>query len=726
MDSVKILPGGSVGKGFVPAEYLPKGKDEYHIRNEQAGRPAEAWRRLEADEIASLRANGNTAESWESVLVCGGLETSLVRGCQFHGLVRLGNIRNITLEHDGLRVAAGMTNSRIVSCDIGDDCAIHDVGYLAHYIIGARCIVTGVAEMLTTEAATFGNGIIKDGQTEADRVWLEVANESGSRRVLAFDGMLATDAYLWAKYREDEALQQKLMEVTQKSLDCRRGAYGKVGEQSVISGARIVRSANIGPHSRIKGADRLENVTIDSSEDEPTTIGAGADIADGITGRGCSVTGGSKASRFVMGEQSHLKNGARMVNTFLGDNSTVACCEVLNNLIFAAHEQHHNNSFLIASTVMGQSNIAAGATIGSNHNSRAADGEIRAGRGFWPGLCTSLKHPSRFASFALLAKGDYAYELNIPLPFSLVNNNTTKDQLEVMPAYWWLYNMYALVRNSEKCVQRDARKRKLQHIDFDFLAPDTAEEVIRGLMLLRIWAAKAQIRKQRTRTKASEADLGKMGREVFSSKDAMEGLEVLGENMEKSKRKVVIVKAHEAYHAYERMLVYYSVKTLMGHGGSLAALKEAMRDGHREWVNLGGQLVPARDIEELRVGIVAGRMARWTDIHARYDELWKAYPLEKQRHAWTVFCMLTGTHEPTKENWLSAIDKATEIQDEICRQVKASRQKDFEDQFRMVTCRNREELAATMGTIEGNSFIGQVQRETAEFMRAAEEAKKRA
>ena len=90
---------------------------------------------------------------------------------------------------------------------------------------------------------------------------------------------------------------------------------------------------------------------------------------------------------------------------------------MLNNLIFPAHEQHHNNSFLIASVVLGQSNMAAGATIGSNHNSRANDNEVQAGRGFWPGLCTSIKHSSRFASFVLLAKGDYPAELNIPLPF---------------------------------------------------------------------------------------------------------------------------------------------------------------------------------------------------------------------------------------------------------------------------------------------------------------------
>ena len=185
--------------------------------------------------------------------------------------------------------------------------------------------------------------------------------------------------------------------------------------------------------------------------------------------------------------------GHRLINSFLGDNSTISCCEVLNNLIFPAHEQHHNNSFLIASVVMGQSNMAAGATIGSNHNSRANDNEIQAGRGFWPGLCTSVKHSCRFASFTLLSKSDYPAELDIPLPFSLLNNNVTKDQLEIMPAYWWLYNMYALARNTWKFQNRDKRVSKAQHIEFDAFAPDTMEEVFNALRLLEIWTAKAAL-----------------------------------------------------------------------------------------------------------------------------------------------------------------------------------------------------------------------------------------
>ena len=103
-----------------------------------------------------------------------------------------------------------------------------------------------------------------------------------------------------------------------------------------------------------------------------------------------------------MGNNSNLKYGARLIHSILGDNSTISCCEVLNNLVFPGHEQHHNNSFLIASLVMGQSNMAAGATVGSNHNSRGNDGEIIAGRGFWPGLSSTLKHNSRFASYTLI------------------------------------------------------------------------------------------------------------------------------------------------------------------------------------------------------------------------------------------------------------------------------------------------------------------------------------
>ena len=113
-------------------------------------------------------------------------------------------------------------------------------------------------------------------------------------------------------------------------------------------------------------------------------------MVNGIMGYGSHVFYQAVAVRFVIGRNCQLKYGARLLNSVLGDNSTVSCCELLNNLIFPFHEQHHNSSFLIASTIMGQSNIASAATIGSNHNSRSPDCEMIAGRGFWPGLCSDF------------------------------------------------------------------------------------------------------------------------------------------------------------------------------------------------------------------------------------------------------------------------------------------------------------------------------------------------
>ena len=190
----------------------------------------------------------------------------------------------------------------------------------------------------------------------------------------------------------------------------------RYGDRTVVKNCKIIKDVKIGTDAYLKGANKLKNLTINSSAEAMTQIGEGCELVNGIIDYGCRLFYGVKAVRFFMASHSQLKYGARLINSYLGNNSTISCCEVLNSLIFPAHEQHHNNSFLCAALLQGQTNMAAGATIGSNHNSRGADGEIIAGRGFWPGLCVSLKHNSKFASFAILAKGDYPTELNIQIP----------------------------------------------------------------------------------------------------------------------------------------------------------------------------------------------------------------------------------------------------------------------------------------------------------------------
>ena len=726
MDKVTILPYDRIYQNFIDPKYLHDGHDEYYYRDQQVKKPEGGWRHLRSDEIERLVLNNNSASNWDDIWVTDQFDTAMIRNNHFFGMVRIGRVTRHVLQYHDLRVPVGITDSSIISCDIGDDVAVHDVHYMANCIIGDRCILFNIQEISTTDHSKFGNGTIKEGEPEDVRVWLEVMNEIGSRKIMPFDGMTTADAYLWAKYVDDTKLQERLKEITQASVDIHRGYYGTIGEGCVIKNCWILKDAKVGPHCYIKGASKLKNVTINSSEEEPSQIGEGVILVNGVTGYGCRIFYSVVATRFVLGDNCNLKYGARLIHSVLGDNSTISCCEVLNNIIFPSHEQHHNNSFLISACVMGQSNMAAGATIGSTHNSRATDGEIVASRGFWPGLCSSVKHSSRFASFTLLSKADYPNELDIRLPFCLVSNNAAKDELHLMPAYWWMYNMYALARNTSKYQSRDKRKRKIQNIEFETLAPDTVEEIIEGRKLLEVWVAKAYLRSQGEDPDRYEYyNLRECGKNLLDNEPyTVEKLEVLGEKVEKGRRKVVIDKALKAYHAYGDMIVYYAVKTCLNYleshpGVTMKAIVEHMRGKRlRKWINLGGQTMPEEYADQLRADIRDGVLNTWDDIHHRYDELWKDYQREKLRHAYfsLMFLYKDDTDVMTKEMWQENLDQAARIQQYICDQVYESRKKDYDNEIRSATFRNEAEKLAVVGRIDDVSFVKQTRQRTADFL----------
>ena len=724
MDKVTLIEYDKIYKNFIEDKYLHDGHDEYYYRNQQVKKPVNGWRHLRSDEVEHLVKNSNSATNWDDIWVTDEFDPTMIRNNRFFGMVRIGRVKCEVLQYHDLRVPVGITDSSIISCDIGDNVAIHDVHYMANYIVGDNCILFNIQEICTTDHSKFGNGIIKEGEAENVRVTLEVMNEAGGRNILPFDGMITADAYLWAKYADDKKLQQRLKEITQNSFDNHRGYYGTIGESCVIKNSWILKDVKVGPYCYIKGASKLKNVTINSSEAEPTQIGEGVILVNGITGYGCRIFYSAVATRFVLGDNCSLKYGARLIHSVMGDNSTISCCEVLNNLIFPSHEQHHNNSFLISACIMGQSNMAAGATIGSNHNSRAADGEIVASRGFWPGLCSSVKHSSRFASFTILSKADYPNELNIKLPFSLVNNNTKNNELEVMPAYWWMYNMYAMARNTSKYQSRDKRKRKIQNIEFETFAPDTMEETIAARKLLEVWTAKAHLIKSKVDfTEYKNKELRQIGQNLLINQpEYVDSLEVFGEGMEKGKRKVRILKPRKAYNAYGEMILYYAAKNIINYLGenkenSIEKLNK-MFEGKRlrEWINLGGQMMPNEYVEQLRNDINEGVLNTWDEIHQRYNELWENYQQEKLRHSYLSLLYLLQTDNLSQEAWNETLDKAVEIQQFICNQVYESRKKDYENPYRNATFRNEEEKIAVIGTIDQTSFVKQVKEETEQFV----------
>ena len=714
----------SLGYNFIDPEHLEAGQDEYYLRNMQ-NRRGEVHRKLTAYEIEVLVRNRNTSDDWNQILVSNAFNPELVKNCKFYGLIRIGKLEPYYLEFSDLKVPVGLYNSTIISSDFGDNVCIDNVNYLSHYILGNEVIIVNVNELVTSNHAKFGNGILKEGEDEAIRIWLEVRNENGGRSILPFNGMLPGDAYLWSKYRDDDALMNKFKSFTEARYNRKRGYYGKIGDRTVIKNTAIVKDVWIGSDAYIKGANKLKNLTINSGKEGKTQIGEGCELVNGIMNDGCRAFYGVKAVRFIMASHSQLKYGARLINSYLGNNSTISCCEVLNSLIFPAHEQHHNNSFLCAALVMGQSNIAAGATIGSNHNSRSPDGEIVAGRGFWPGLCVSLKHNSKFASFTILAKGDYPAELDIPIPFSLVSNDVTNDQLIVMPGYWFMYNMYALARNSWKYVDRDKREEKIQHIEYDYLAPDTVNEIFTSLRILELQAAKAYVKQEEPGRQYNEDELRNIGRQLLrSQKDVVSKLEVLAEDIECSKRKVVIAKAGQAYHLFEELIIQYGINQLIYYVnenkcGSFDEVSKVFAGvtARSQWLNIGGQLLPADTVTGIKDDVKNGNINSWEELHERYSAEGAKYDALKMEHAIASLLEITNTKAGavTKQNITSWATIALSAKEWMAKGIYDARAKDYQSKFRKLVYDTNEEMNKVLGRLEDNSFIKQTRAELEQY-----------
>ena len=712
MSDIKKKPISSLGYNFVAKEFIPKGKDEYYLRNIQ-NRGGIVYRLLTKTEIRALQQNNNTADDWTKLLVADPFNSNLIKNCNFFGLNRIGKLENVFLEYHDIRLQVGLYNSTIVSCDFGDNVAINNVNYMSHYIAGNEVIIVNVNELAASDHSKFGNGIIREGEKENVRIWLEICNENAGRGILPFNGMLPGDAWLWSRYRDDEALMKKFKQFTEKQFDKKRGYYGKIGDGTVIKNCRIIKDSWIGNEAYIKGANKLKNLTINSGVEGKTQIGEGVELVNGIIGFGCRIFYGVKAVRFILSDHSQLKYGARLINSYLGYNSTISCCEVLNSLIFPAHEQHHNNSFLCAALVLGQSNMAAGATIGSNHNSRAADGEIIAGRGFWPGLCVSLKHNSKFASFTIIAKGDYPAELNIPIPFSLVSNDVSNDKLVVMPAYWFMYNMYALARNEEKYETRDKRENKPQHIEYDFLAPDSVNEIFDSIYLLKKFTGQAFAKKQNKTL--DEKQLVLLGEKLLETKDArVDDLEILANEFENAGRKVQLAKVQQSYTIFKELLIYYGVNHMLHFAWNkkitdwdtlYASLP--LKAKRSNWLNIGGQLFPQPAFNAFRRDIYSGKIKNWDDVHAFYKNNAAIYQDQKLEHSFASLLEIIQLKPADLDKNIvkDLIRQALATREWMVKGVFESRAKDYQNPFRKMVYDNRKQMDTVVGKLDQNSFI---------------------
>ena len=708
-------------------------------------------RRLTKEEIEVLEKNQNTSDDflWQNFYVdaeC--FDASLIRDSSFSGFIVLGKLRRAMLKYHDLELEAGIYNSKLINAVTGDDNAIRNVAYFENYRLGKNVMLFNIQEMSCTSHSKFGEGILKKGEPEENRIWIGVANENGGREVLPFKSMITADAYLWSRYREDGTLMKSFVALTEKGASSEEATYGIVKNNAVIKNTTLLKDAEIGECAYIKGAFKLKNITVLSSGAEPSQIGEGVEMVNGIMGSGSRVFYQAVAVRFVIGKNCQLKYGARLLNSVLGDNSTVSCCEILNNLIFPFHEQHHNSSFLIASTIMGQSNIASGATIGSNHNSRSPDGELIASRGFWPSLSSDFKHNSRFASFVLVAKGSYQYELDIPYPFSLVALGENGDRsVRIFPAWWFMYDMFALVRNRYKFKKRDKRIVPVQHIETDPFAPDTMQEIMKVLeRIVRLKAEESARLCGRADAKegadggdhASEGGHGTFGggedgvieaakieeAKAFFEKNPDADFTLADAQCQKKYGSTIFRPAY-AYHQYRKIIKYFAAKTIIEYcdendivSVSSAVFADIARYPlYTEWLNAGGQIIPLEKIDELREKVKRGEISSWDEVHTFYDACAASYLADKTRYALHLLECIYGVpfERCSSEQYRNLVESVVSVSNDMYELSVSSREKDYTDYYRRMTYRSREEMDAVLGTIDSDDFLTMLKDDTDRF-----------
>ena len=656
---------------------------------------ANVYRKLRDDEIARLAAQFCAASDWGGVLVAEGFDAARVHGCTFDGQVHIGAFnKDDYTRYGNVTLKKGLYGSHFRNTVIGDNAAIHNLRYCCEQRVGDSVIISNVGEISSDTVALYGMGAAVELHKERRNYQntIDVINENGGRAILPYPGMTCTDAFIWAKLRGDEGLMLRLAEITNATNGGLRPQKAVIADNAVILNTKAVRRAIIGPSAVIDGAELISNATILSDAEEITVVGAGAQIRDSIIGYGNKIDSAAQLSSTLTGTAASFSQAARVTHSVIGDNAHISCCEVANCLIMPSHAQHHNSSFLIAACVGGQSNVASCATIGSNHNSRANDGEIWAGRGFWPGLCVSLKHNSRFASFTMISKGDYTKELDVRYPFSLVTLDEKTGAASVFPAFWFTHDMYAAMRSAQKFVKRDRRAHRGQFIEHDILAPDTVEEMFEAVAAIE---AKQPLGNAGADVRLMRADnAGKMYRMMIRHYCAKNILPFMRDNGLKK---------------FDELTNSLGLSNDGGNNGSV--------NGGEKWLNCGSMVISEAALSRIIDTIKNDKKVKtWDDVHALFDTWTSQYHTEKLRHAVKSLAKLENININNfrAENFATFLKSIPEDCKTIASLTLSSRSKDFSAPSRTMVYSTKEEMDAVLGAVE-DSVIKQTAAEMDEL-----------
>jgi len=281
--------------------------------------------------------------------------------------------------------------------------------------------------------------------------------------------------------------------------------------------------------------------------------------------------------------------------------------------------------------------------------------------------------------------------------------------------------MYALARNSGKYESRDKRTFKNQYIEYDFLAPDSVNEIFDGLYLLKKAVGESQ--QNKNATKRTEEQSIKMGEKLLEQKENLDETEILVTGFENTSRKVQLIKVTEAYHLFKEMIIYYGISQLLPfiEREKISSVDQLVKSLGKvvrsEWVNIGGQLVPKPSINSLIRNIHAGKINGWDEVHTFYKESSDQYQQYKRQHAFASMLELLQLKPEalTKKVFLGLVQQSIITKEWMVKSIYESRAKDYANPFRKMVYDTQKEMETIIGSLKDNAFIRQQKEELGQY-----------
>ena len=435
-------------------------------------------RDLTHQEVAIMEGRGCRCDDWSQVAVAQDFDPFRVRRTHFKGSCVLGRFSGDVDVAEGITLPAGIYDCTVIDSQIGNDCLIENVRFMANTVVERNAVVFDCGSITCSGAAKFGCGQA-----------LALAIETGGREVPLWAEINVAAAAAIARDRGDHAGQQAVRDAVASYVEQITSPVGWIRRGALVRHAERLHDTYIGIGAQIRHTVGLLNVAVLSAEDEVTDVSGGATLRDSVVQWGSTISGNAIMRNAVLCEHSGIDENGIVQQSLIGPNTTIAKGEVTSSLVGPFVGFHHQSLLISAYWPEGKGNVAYGAMVGSNHTGRAPDQEIWAGEGTFFGLGCSIRFPADFSQspYSVISAGVSCLPQKLRFPFSLVTTPAEAiDEERVPRAYneiipgWVLHtNAYGIERMELKFAKRDKSRRHKMH--YQVLRPSIMRLVLDAL-----------------------------------------------------------------------------------------------------------------------------------------------------------------------------------------------------------------------------------------------------